>query len=77
MNSFPCLKQIQKLSSHRGVCLSAMMILTTATSNARSPAKAQYLITGDTRHLLPIKEFQGIRILSPASFLTLTQMDEA
>ncbi len=38
--------------------------------------KAQYLITGDKRQLLPIKEYQGIRILSPTSFLALAAMDE-
>lgn len=31
--------------------------------------KAQYLISGDERHLLPLKEYQGIRILSPSEFL--------
>jgi putative PIN family toxin of toxin-antitoxin system len=33
--------------------------------------KVQYLISGDKRHLLPLKEYQGIRILSPAEFLEL------
>ena len=32
-------------------------------------AKADYIISGDTKHLQPIKEFQGISILSPAKFL--------
>jgi putative PIN family toxin of toxin-antitoxin system len=31
--------------------------------------KVQYIITGDKRHLLPLKEFQGIKILPPAEFL--------
>jgi len=31
--------------------------------------KAQYIISGDKRHLLPLKEYQGIKILSPAEFL--------
>lgn len=32
-------------------------------------AKADYIISGDTKHLQPIKEFQGIPILPPAKFL--------
>jgi len=32
-------------------------------------AKADYLISGDRKHLLPLKEYQGIKILSPAEFL--------
>lgn len=35
--------------------------------------KAQYIVSGDERHLLPLKEFQGIKILSPAEFLKLFQ----
>ncbi len=31
----------------------------------------RYLISGDKKHLLPLKEYQGIRILSPAQFLML------
>jgi len=30
---------------------------------------ADFLITGDKKHILPLKEYQGIRILSPAEFL--------
>lgn len=33
--------------------------------------RVQYLISGDKRHILPLKEFQGIKILSPADFLKL------
>jgi predicted nucleic acid-binding protein len=33
-------------------------------------AKADYIISGDS-HLLSLKEYQGIRILSPADFLQL------
>ena len=33
--------------------------------------KAQYLISGDRKHLLPLKEYQGTKILSPAEFLKL------
>jgi len=31
--------------------------------------KAQYIISGDKHHLLPLKEYQGIKILSPTEFL--------
>lgn len=33
--------------------------------------KAQYIISGDKRHLLPLKEYQGIKIISPAQFLRI------
>jgi putative PIN family toxin of toxin-antitoxin system len=33
--------------------------------------KVQYLISGDRKHLLPLKEYEGIKILSPAEFLKL------
>ncbi|RLE06552.1 hypothetical protein DRZ78_04515, partial [Candidatus Aerophobetes bacterium] len=33
--------------------------------------KAQYIISGDKRHLLPLKEYQGIKIISPAQFLKI------
>jgi len=36
-------------------------------------AKADYLISGGNRHLLPLKNFQGIRIISPSEFLELYQ----
>jgi len=32
-------------------------------------AKAEYLVTGDKAHLLPLKRFRGIEIVSPAEFL--------
>jgi len=32
-------------------------------------ANANYLVTGDRAHLLPIREYQGIRIVSPRQFL--------
>ncbi|MFH0797171.1 MAG: putative toxin-antitoxin system toxin component, PIN family [Candidatus Omnitrophota bacterium] len=34
-------------------------------------ANADYIVTGDARHLQSLKEFQGIRILSPAQFLAI------
>ena len=36
---------------------------------------ASYIITGD-KHLLEIKEYQGIVILSPAGFLTLLELEK-
>jgi putative PIN family toxin of toxin-antitoxin system len=32
---------------------------------------ATHVITGDRRHLLPLKDFRGIRIVSAAEFLTI------
>jgi putative PIN family toxin of toxin-antitoxin system len=34
-------------------------------------AGADAIVTGDTRHLLPLKAFQGIPIMDPASFAAL------
>lgn len=34
-------------------------------------ARADYLITGDKRHLQPLKQFRGTRIVSPREFLDL------
>ncbi len=34
-------------------------------------AKADYLITGDRRDLLPIGEHRGVRIISPRAFLAM------
>jgi putative PIN family toxin of toxin-antitoxin system len=31
--------------------------------------KAQYIVSGDTKHLQPLKSYQGITILSPAGFM--------
>jgi putative PIN family toxin of toxin-antitoxin system len=35
---------------------------------------ADYLVTGDKKHLLPIWEYQGIKIISPATFLALLKV---
>jgi len=32
-------------------------------------AKVEYLISGDRKHLLPLREYQGVKILSPAEFM--------
>ena len=34
-------------------------------------ARADYLITGDTKHLLPLKRFKGVRIVLSDEFLRL------
>lgn len=34
-------------------------------------SKATYIVTGDKHHLLPIKEYAGIKIISPMEFLRL------
>ena len=31
--------------------------------------KAEFIVTGDTKHILPLKEYGGIKILSPSEFL--------
>lgn len=36
-------------------------------------ARAAYLVTGDHRHLLPLKEVHGIRIVTCAEFLAIIQ----
>ena len=33
-------------------------------------AKADYIITGDKKHLLPLKKYKSINIVSPRQFLT-------
>ena len=34
---------------------------------------AKFLITGDKKHLLPIKEFSGIKFITPAAFILLME----
>ena len=34
-------------------------------------AKANAIISGDKKHILPLKEFQGIKIISPADFVIM------
>lgn len=36
---------------------------------------ADFLVSGDKKHLLPLKEYRGIRIINPATFLALLQLD--
>ncbi len=47
------------------------MVLATAVA-----AQADYLVTGDRRHLLPMKEYQGIAIISARSFLYLLESEQ-
>jgi putative PIN family toxin of toxin-antitoxin system len=37
---------------------------------------ADYLVTGDKKHLLPISEYGGFRIISPTSFVTLLKLEQ-
>jgi len=39
-------------------------------------AAADYLVTGDKRHLLPLKAFRGIPIVNPADFLRRIAADK-
>jgi len=32
-------------------------------------AEADYIVSGDKRHLLPLRQFRGIPIVSPSDFL--------
>ncbi len=41
------------------------MIVATAVA-----ARADYLVTGDRRHLIVLGHYEGIRILSPRAFLS-------
>jgi putative PIN family toxin of toxin-antitoxin system len=36
-------------------------------------AQAEYLITGDKKHLLPLKTYRSVTIVSPAQFLDLLE----
>jgi len=33
--------------------------------------EADYIISGDTKHLLPLQEYQGIKIITPAEFIDI------
>ncbi len=37
---------------------------------------AEFLVTGDKRHLLPLKEYEGVTFISPAAFLAVLLMGE-
>jgi len=60
--------------------LAEFVAVTTKTTASRDPkdniflslaldGKADYLVSGDTKHLHPLNPFEGIPILSPADFL--------
>ena len=38
-------------------------------------AEADYIVSGDRRHLLPLREFHGIKILSPSEFCQVLQTE--
>lgn len=38
--------------------------------------EAEFLVTGDKRHLLPLKEYEGVTFISPATFLAVLLMGE-
>lgn len=38
-------------------------------------SQAKYIVTGDKKHLLPIEEYRGIKIVSPRDFLNLLRLD--
>jgi uncharacterized protein len=40
-------------------------------------AKADYLVTGDRAHLLPLGQYEGIRIVSPQEFLDILSGNSA
>lgn len=41
------------------------------TLGCASEGKADFIVTGDKRHLLPLKEYEGIRIVDAAYFLEI------
>jgi uncharacterized protein len=59
-----------RLPNIRAVPLDPKDDMVVATAVA---AGADYLVTGDRRHLLPLDSYQGIRIVSPRAFLDLLQ----
>jgi len=36
--------------------------------------RAEYLVTGDKKHLLPLGTFKGIKIVTPSAFLSLSKL---
>jgi putative PIN family toxin of toxin-antitoxin system len=38
-------------------------------------SQAKYIVTGDKKHLLPIGEYRGIKIVLPRDFLNLLRLD--
>jgi putative PIN family toxin of toxin-antitoxin system len=58
----------------RGVCMDPKddMVLESAMV-----AGATHIVSGDRRHLLPLREFQGIAIVSPAEFMEMMDRESA
>jgi uncharacterized protein len=40
-------------------------------------AQATHIVSGDRRHLLPLREFQGIKIISPVEFMQVIECEES
>ncbi len=37
---------------------------------------AEYLVSGDKRHLLPLVAYRGVRVVSPTTFLIVLQLEQ-
>jgi putative PIN family toxin of toxin-antitoxin system len=61
-------EQVGELPNIKAVPLDPKDNMIVATAVA---AKAEYLVTGDRKHLLSLGEYQGIRIVTPRAFLDL------
>ena len=40
-------------------------------------AKATHIVSGDRRHLLPLREFRGIQIVTPAEFIDVLERERS
>jgi uncharacterized protein len=60
------LRLVRIEGSLRGICTDPEddMVIETAVA-----VEATHIVTGDRRHLLPLREFRAIKIVSPAEFL--------
>lgn len=38
-------------------------------------AQAQYIVSGDKAHVLPVRQYEGIQVVAPASFLQMFHED--
>ena len=38
-------------------------------------AQAQYIVSGDKTHVLPVGQYEGIQVVAPATFLRILQKD--
>ena len=71
-----------KVVLDKNICISATLIIPNQTLSMTKKdeddnrilecaveGKVQYIVSGDKQHLLPLKEYQGVKILSAAEFL--------